>query len=292
MVKKKPLKSEYAGALVIGELEIPCLVAEDGNRYLTQSGFIRAIGRAQPSQGVLKKTSAEMPFFLGTKALKPFINNHLTAPPKSTEITLPKGQSALGYRAELLPQVCKIYAEAYFDGKLSDAQEKIAMQCIVVLGALAEVGIIALIDEATGYQAYREKSALQSILDRYLNPDAREWSKRFKDEFWVALIKLKGYPSYMALHRPIFVSHWVNDIVYSRLAPGVLDELKEINPSIEKGGRKNKHHTHLTDEGLQKLESHLTIVTYLMVKAEDEASFMQELDISFPKVNKTIPMDF
>lgn len=45
--------------------------------------------------------------------------------------------------------------------------------------SLAHVGIVGLIDEATGYQEVRDKLALQAILDAYLRKELVAWAKRF-----------------------------------------------------------------------------------------------------------------
>lgn len=292
MAKKLIPKSEYAGSFFIGDIEVPCAVTESEQRLLTQNGFLKAIGRAQPSSKDLKRSAGQLPFFLNAKALKPFVNSNLTVPGKPVSFITPEGKSALGYDALLLPQTCKIYVEAYQDGVLSNNQEPLAFRCMLALGALAEVGIIALVDEATGYQRVRERNALQVILDRVLNDVPAKWAKRFPDRFWGLLIEIKGYPSYMALSRPSFVGHWVNDIVYSRLGPGVLSRLKEINPRKGTGTRSHKHHSYLTEEGIGELRDLLTIVIHIMEHSKDNDDFMERLNREIPRVNETIPMDF
>jgi hypothetical protein len=75
------------------------------------------------------------------------------------------------------------------------------------------------------------------------------------------------------MKRPAFVGHWVNDIVYSRLAPGTKDKLKEINPRLPSGERKKKHHQHLTEDyGLPELKDHLKKVMVLMDAASSKKS--------------------
>jgi hypothetical protein len=59
--------------------------------------------------------------------------------------------------------------------------------------AFAKVGIVALVDEATGYQYDREKDALQKILEQYISPELLPWEKRFPDEFYREIFKLKGW---------------------------------------------------------------------------------------------------
>ncbi|MBK9585469.1 MAG: P63C domain-containing protein [Alphaproteobacteria bacterium] len=158
---------------------------------------------------------------------------------------------------------------------------------------LAHVGIAGLIDEATGYQEVRDKKALQAILDKYLQDHARKWAKTFPDEFWIKLIKVKGYPSYMALKRPSFVGHWVNDIIYDRIKPGIRKKLNELNPRLPETGRRKKINTQYftEDYGLPELKDHLKGVMILMDAAGgSEVQFNRMLNRALPKYGDTIEM--
>ncbi len=98
----------------------------------------------------------------------------------------------------------------------------------------------------------------------------------------------------MALQRPAFVGHWVNNIVYSRLAPGIVKKLKEINPRNESGNRRNKHHQHLTeDHGIPELREHLSKTMVLMDAAANNREFERLLNRSMPKYGDTMqfPLD-
>ena len=59
---------------------------------------------------------------------------------------------ASGYRAELLPDVCEVYLKAREAGVLPTNQKHVAKQAEILMRGLAHVGIIALVDEATGFQ--------------------------------------------------------------------------------------------------------------------------------------------
>jgi hypothetical protein len=64
--------------------------------------------------------------------------------------------------------------------------------------------------------------------------------------------------------------HLTNDLVYSRLAPGVLDELRRITPKNEKGRRKGTFSQRLTpDIGVPRLREHVKAVTVLMKASDD-----------------------
>jgi len=294
MSKKPPLKV-IAGTperpLVIGDIEIQCYVLEDETRVLSQGGFLTAIGRSRtPKAGTGGMSNVdELPFFLRAEQLKPFVSNELSTSTLPIFFRLTSGQRTIGYNALLLPQVCEVYLRARDAGALLASQQHIAERAEVLIRGLATVGIIALVDEATGYQEIRENQALQKILNKFLTNEARRWSKTFPDEFWHKLIKVKGYPNYIALKRPQFVGHWVNDIVYSRLAPGIVSKLKEINPRTTKGDRRHKHHQHLTiDHGIPELREHLIRVMVLMDAASNSREFDRLLNTSLPKYGETL----
>ena len=66
-------------------------------------------------------------------------------------------------------------------------------------------------------------------------------------------------------NKPLVIGHYTNDIVYNHLAPGVLNELKKVNPKTPKGRRASKHHQWFTpDFGHLKLKDHITGVTAFM----------------------------
>jgi hypothetical protein len=71
---------------------------------------------------------------------------------------------ASGYRADLLPIVCEVYLQARDAAVLPPNQQHVAKQADILMRGLAHVGIIALVDEATGYQEFRAKDALSRIL--------------------------------------------------------------------------------------------------------------------------------
>jgi len=132
-----------------------------------------------------------------------------------------------------------------------------------------------------------EGQRIDEILDKYLEEYARKWSKTFPDKFWVLLIKVKGLPSYMAVKRPQYVGHWVNDIIYDRLAPRITEELRKRNPRID-GNRHYKHHQFLTeDNGVPELREHIIRVMSWMSVARNERDFKRMLDKGAPKFGET-----
>jgi hypothetical protein len=192
--------------------------------------------------------------------------------------------------------VCEVYLrlrDAYVaDGKEPPKNYRhIIEACDILMRALAHVGITALVDEATGFQEVRDRQALQKILEKYISDEWAKWTRRFPPEFYKQLFRLKGipFPPSEGTKKPSYVGHWTNDIVYSRLAPGVLAKLREVNPRTASGGRARKHHQHLTEDvGAPELQQHLSNVTFLMKTCQTWAEFKERLEVAAPKVGDTM----
>ncbi len=284
-------RATHEGDLPLGGDTIHCAVLEDGRRLLTQSDFMRALGRARQAKGRdYYDGDVNLPAFLTAKNLKPFIDKELYVTSSQVVFKPIKGAKAFGYPAELLPQVCEVFLKARDADKLTHNQIHIAMQADILMRGLARVGIAALVDEATGYQEVRDRVALQKILDKYLTDEWAKWSRIFEPEFYKQLFRLKGIEFRSdTTKKPSYVGHWTNDIVYSRLAPGVKDALRKKNPRNESTGKRaRKHHQHMTrDYGHPALKEHLSNVTFLMKTCATDAEFKLKLDIASPKHGET-----
>ena len=283
----------------IGNAEIECAVLENGVRVLSQRRFTQVLGA--PSGGAAFKRRSEegvadLPIFLAYKGLKPFIDNELSASLRSPFEYFPKhgGRSALGIKAELIPAVCDVWLKARDADVLTERQLMIAREADLLMRGLAHVGIAALVDEATGYQGIRDSEALQQILDKYLRKEFAAWAKRFPDEFYKEMFRLRGWQwRGMHINRPSVVGKFTNDLVYQRLAPGILDELKRRNPKGERGQREGKHHQLLTDDiGIPALQQHLFATVGFMRASPTWDQFYRMMQRAFPKLNSTLYLNF
>jgi hypothetical protein len=205
-----------------------------------------------------------------------------------------RGAKGEGYRAEILPTVCEIYLRARESGKLTAPQLIVAQQCEILVRGLSQLGIIALVDEATGYQEVRDKQALQAILDRFLRKELAAWAKRFPDEFYREIFRLRDWDwKGMKVNRPQVVANYTKDLVYERLAPGILRELEARNPKDDRGNRKNKHHQWLTEDvGHPALAQHLYAVVALMRVSQNWNQFKSMLNQALPKRGDTLSLPF
>ena len=290
----KILKATHEGKLKIGEIVIPCAVLEDGTRVLTQGGMLRALGRARTARIPKSEqtTGVILPAFLRANNLKPFISKDLETASLPIIFKPNKGSRAYGYKADLLPLVCQVYLEARDAKELHSTQVDVAKTADILIRGLAHIGIIALVDEATGYQEIRDKKTLQKILDKYLLVEYAKWAKRFPDEFYEQMFRLKGWTwKGMQVNRPSVVGKYTNDLVYERLAPGLLVELKRLNPPDEKGQRKSKFQQWLTEDiGHPKLQAHLNMLIGFERASANWPMFYRMVQRALPKLNEQIPL--
>lgn len=285
----------HEGALQIGNAEIPCYVLENGERVLSTRGIMKALGRSWRGR---KYTGTELPVFLEANNLKPFINKELGPVLTARQIRTHRGAASEAFPAEILPVVCDIYLRAREAGVLTSPQAIVAQQCEILVRALSRVGIIALVDEATGFQAVRPRDALQQYLELLIRKELAVWAKKFPDEFYENIYKLRNWtwPG-MAKNRYSVVAHYTRDLVYERMAPGLLAELETKTPKDEKGNRDHKMHQWLTgDIGDPMLASHmqslLTLQRLAIANGWGWQKFMHMVDQVMKKKGDSLDLPF
>jgi P63C domain-containing protein len=266
-------------SIIIVQREVACAVLENGQRLLTQETFLMAIGRAGKAKGGqgsvrLAGSVDGLPPFLAANNLRPFINTKLRESTTPIVFRSLRGNRAFGYDARLLPMVCEVYLKARDARVLTTAQEHIAVTCDVLMRGLAHVGIIALVDEATGYQDLRTQSELNQLLEMYVQEELRPYISRFPNEFFKQIYKIYGWP-YKAgsTKRPPLVGKFINEYVYRGLPPNVLPKLQELNPVTDKGWRRWKHFQFMPDTGSDHLDKQIVKVTTLMEVSDNKREF-------------------
>ena len=292
-------QSAYTGDLEIGDMVFPCSVLSDGTRILTQSDFMKGMGMYY-SGWVAKNRPAEdaaadVPHFLSFKSLKPFVDKHLGALQSIiVKYRTERGAIAHGIKAEIIPKICDVWLDADEHSNLGSRQKQIAEKARSLMRALAHVGIIALVDEATGYQRDRASDALTRILEAFIAKELQPWVKTFPDEFYEQLFRLRGleYPR-DTVKRPQYFGHLTNDIIYKRLAPHVLEELKKTTPKTPSGRSRDILFRRLTpDLGHPKLREHMASVVTIMKLSDKYGDFTSKLDYVHPPYDETLSFDF
>jgi hypothetical protein len=193
---------------------------------------------------------------------------------------------AQGFPAEFLPQICDVWLKAREAGAIQRQQLEKCQKAEILMRGLAAVGIIALVDEATGYEKLRSRYELNRILENYIAKELLPWQQRFPDEYYKQIFRLRGwvYSPLNPRKGPRFVAQITNQIVYEQLPPGVLDELRRKNPVVyNHGRRKHKLHQFLTDDiGNIHLEKQVASVTTLMRVASNWKAFEKMMEKAFP----------
>lgn len=267
MKEEKMLKAMYRGKLPIGGIELDCAVLENETRVLSSSSILKSFGRT--ARGLHKDRSLEymeeldkiysnhglraVPSFLSSKAIISLIDKDFLIALKP--IQYQDGDSINeGYDANILPKLCSLYLKARRDGILNINQKNIVMQAEILLEALSVIGIVALIDEATGFQYNRKHDALRILLQQYIAEGIQKWLKRFPDKFFEGLDKLYENEKTTSRNRPMYYGGFINKYVYEPLENGFIKaELNQLNITDE-GKRKARFHQWLTDFGNNQLQ--------------------------------------
>lgn len=287
-------KITHEGEIKIGDVSIPCYITEDGKRVLSGRALGIALKLVDDIPGV-KAAGDRVARLLGNRSLSPLIIKGRPVaqfePIKCRYSGNPKPIN--GYGAEVLADICEGILEARRLGLIStDRNRLVAEQCEVLLRGFARVGIIALVDEATGYQKDRAKDALAQILERFVAKELQPWLKTFPADYYEQLFRLYGlkYPPERANARPQFFGCITNEVIYNRLAPELLPELKKAASKAEK---KAKLHQWLTNDiGHPKLREHLASIVTILKLSRTPQEFRDLVDRIHPPIGKPIPMDF
>ena len=183
----------FPGKLSIGDVEFNVYVLDNRKRVMTQREVVRVL---------TGKDSGKLSALLGVKALSEFIDLESLLS-QTISFSIPGTQfKGVGYEATLLLDICDAYLRARDERRLGGNELKLAKQAEIITRACAKVGIIALIDEATGYEAFRQKQELQLKLQAFIAEDMQDWAQMFPPGFWFELARLEGV-RYSPRSRPL-----------------------------------------------------------------------------------------
>jgi hypothetical protein len=269
--KEVGLYSLLKGTLDMGGVEAECHVLNNLKRVLTQREVVRVISGGRES-GNLQRYLDRNP--LTAKDFELGLNLQFLVP--ETHVT------ASGYEATVLVEICEKYLEARALGLLKKSQLALAAQAEIVIRACAKVGIIALIDEATGFQEIRAKNALRLKYQAFIAEDMQDWVKMFPDDFWYELARLEGI-RYSPRNRPLRWGRYVMMFVYDAIDSDIGNWLRENNPNPR--FLKN-HHQWLKKFGREKVHDQIVGVVTVMKLCKT----MQEFREKFAHVFKGAPL--
>ena len=174
----------HPGFLNIAGKKIPVAVLNNGKRVIIQREIVGLL------TGSIK---GNLDRYLRAQNLQEFV------PPKFSGRGLDESSIAFlnitnvahGFEATDLIDFCDMYLKAMIEGKLQDNQKNLAKQAAIIIKSFAKVGIIAAIDEATGYK--KQKDEYQKLLSAFIAEELQPWIKTFDEGYYYQIYRLKGW---------------------------------------------------------------------------------------------------
>ena len=163
--------------------------------------------------------------------------------------------------------------------------QHIIAACDALVNGFAQRGIIALADDATGYQDDKIRQDIDRIIQMYVAPSLFPWVQKFPHGFFKEAYRILGweYKPGQTKHSP-YMGKFINKYVFEALPPGVLEELKARLPKNESGNRRAKLWQLLTvDTGIPHLDRQLTADITIMQLSENKQQFEENWDKLFGK---------
>ena len=202
---------------------------------------------------------------------------------------------AHGIEAALLPKICKALLSVRDAKDNLPSQDAIIAQADIIMRGLAEVGIIALVDEATGYIDDKSKTAYRDLFREFIRNECREWEREFPEPFTDMIYRLYKLAKGKQGRHPRFFGRFIRKYIYAPLAGSngaVLAMLDEKNPVVYANGRRrHKMHQFLTEElGLPAIRAHIWQVVGIGNASNSKESFDRGFNRAFPQIGKTIDL--
>jgi hypothetical protein len=280
------LEAKYIGEININGVQIKCAVLSNEKRVFFQREVVGAL--TGNKKGGLGR-------YLNAKNLDQYLPEKYKIDNLDEAVIkfMSNGKEAHGYEAEDLIDICQMYIQARNDGMLHDSQKHLAIQADVIVNAFAKTGVIAVIDEATGYQKYRNKDALRVLVEAYVIQEAKKWVKEFPDEFFIELDRIYNNPTTKPQSRPKYYGKFINKYIYQPIENGIiLDELRNLNPVDRNGARRNRFHQFLTEElGIKTLRNRIAKVTALLQISANKRRFESNYQRMESKQNSLFDID-
>jgi P63C domain len=291
-------KETHRGILKIFDREIPCANLDNSLRVFSGPGVSRVFGsrKVGVNARASERTSnlPQLPPFLTAANLQKFIpDDVMNSLMTRIQYKSKRGPVVWGFEAGLLPRICEAIVAAAQAGALHARQKYLIDTAQILRDGFANVGIIALVDEATGFQEDRDRDNLRRLLEAYISKELLPWAKTFPDEYFQEMFRLKGWKYHAITKRgPRKAGQLTKQIVYEKLPPGVKQALEERNPVVKNWRRKYRHPQLMTEDiGQAHLKNHLIAVTTLMRASHTWKGFEILLERAFPSKSLQLEME-
>ena len=274
-------KATHWGELEIGESKLPCYVLDTGERVFSLKGVV---------MGLVGIAGGQLAEYIKVTTIKPYLPTDLVPDENNIIPALINfdtgGESfnkyALGLPVEKFMDLCAAYSMAADkEPKLTSRQAQTASRANAFLRACAKVGIVALVDEVTGFQYDREQDALQFKLKLFLADSMREWEKTFPDQLWVEFGRLTKWQGF-ANQRPKYWGKLVMELVYGYLDKDVAEWLKNNAPKPI--GNMSYHRWLSSQYGLKRLIEHIWLLIGMASACESMPQLRLKMAQKFGRV--------
>lgn len=260
----------------IADMEVPCYVLDDQRRVVATNGILDTLHMARG--GAMVRGMSRLELFVSRSRIRQFVSDELFERIKNP-IKFSIGRNvAYGYESDTLIDLAESVIKADNAGLLQPQQASIAHQCRVITSSLTRIGLIALIDEATGHQNKRDADELQQILSAYLLPEHRPWMQTVPPEFISEIYRVYGWKRTADNRGPRYAGKLIRQLIYERMPKPVLPALDEANPSNEKYQRKHRHHQFLSDQqGMDHFRTLVITIMTLLRVSKNKGQFNRHL---------------
>lgn len=202
-------------------------------------------------------------------------------------------QMFVDYR--IVTDFCRLMLSLRRAGKLGEGYLDYAANCEMFMLALADVGLAALIDEATGYDKIKKKREYQELFKDFIREEHSDWVREFPNEFFEHLYRVY-HCERTGRNHPSFFAHVITKYIYWPLADShgaILEQLKEKDPIVSKNGRRYRLHQFLTEEvGKAALRLHIGSIITLLALSNDKGMFKRIFARRYPKAGDQMEFNF
>ncbi len=273
--------------------QIPCYVLEDGLRVLGQRALL---GSLSLSRSDAYACGSETAGFEPPQWLEPFLHGDLLTALRNP-IPFAHAEAAgtvYGYEMTVLRRLCEAVLEARRQGATSPRQRPITDRALALISAPSDAALAAVVDEATGYRRVRAKQTLAKLLATHLPKELQPWVRTLPYQFYEHLYRLRGWGDPDPNGRlPSAVGRYTVDLVYSRLAPSVYEEVTSRVARLQGGERKSGlSRWFLPENGHRELRRHVDGVVVLMQSSTDWPDFKTRLPRVYPRYHNTEQLTF
>ena len=275
-------EAEYEGTLQIGDVPLDCYVLKDGRRLFNKRGLARALGMKSGGGNVFMRT-------IGRKGLGSVVPHNLLENLQNHILFKPlSGDPAHGYEATVLIEVCDAIWEARKQGRLHSRQENLGIQAEIIVRSAAKVGIIALVDEATGYIKDKKKEEYRELFREFIREEFRQWEREFPEQLFDMMYRIYNLRRTQGNKHPRFFAKFIRKYIYAPLANSngaILKMLDDANPVVYTGGgRRYKMFQFLSDVvGLPALRAHIWQVVGIGNATKSKEGFERGFNMAFPQ---------